>query len=50
MRIYIVNIDAAPLFDTLRDYLGERRFHQSDLLVNGLFTISSVKSMYAGKV
>ncbi len=50
MRIYLLNIDAAPLYDFFGDHLREQGFHQSSFLVNGMFTISSVKSMYTGKV
>ena len=50
MRIYSINIDATPLFDGFKELLLSQGFHLCDLQVNGLFTPTSVKSMYYGKV
>lgn len=50
MRIYTINIDATPLFSNVQDYLKARKFQQTELLTNGLFTASAFKSIYYGKV
>ncbi len=50
MRIYSINIDAAPLFPEVGQYLESAGFRRMYFLVNGLFTSASINSSYYGKV
>ncbi|MEJ8567746.1 hypothetical protein [Elongatibacter sediminis] len=50
LRIYTINIDAAPLFGQAENLLKRAGFRPAHLLVNGLFTSASINSMLYGKV